>query len=463
MVFTSYTFLFTFLPSVLIAYYLTPRRFRNLTLALFSYLFYFWGIPKYAHLLIISTLVDYYSVKGMLRWPSRKKSFLLFSICCNLGLLGYFKYYNFFIGEINQVLASLKLASIPFVELVLPIGISFYTFQSLSYSIDSYFGRVKPANNIIDFFCYVSMFPQLVAGPVVRFSEVEDQLQNRKESWDKFILGVWFFMVGFCKKVLIANKVDPLTKAAFSLKTPEFYDAWTGLIAFSVQLYFDFSGYSDMAIGLGLMFGFILPINFDSPYKSESVSEFWRRWHISLMMWIKLYVFFPLIRAKRNYRRIYTALFASFVLSGLWHGANWTFILWGAFHGALVVTERYKKGKYAFYLRLPKPLRIFTVYFLFTFSGFLFCAPNIIGAWEYLQGLCSFWSPGELSLIGPLRSHSRLLFIPLGLFICFFCKNANQNAKDLRVWMIWPVFILFLVACLDIANRNYYPFVYYQF
>lgn len=270
---------------------MSPRRYRNFVLAGQSYFFYFWAIPQYAYLLIVSTLIDYYCVKGMISYPSRKRILLWLSVFCNLGLLAYFKYANFFIDQVNALLDLGGIAGISFWKLVLPVGISFYTFQSLSYTIDIYYKRIEPARSLVDFFCYVSMFPQLVAGPIVRYLDIHEQLKNRREDWRQFSMGIWMFMIGFSKKVLIADNVAPLTERAFSGDLLHFIDAWVGLLAFTVELYFDFSGYSDMAIGLGMLFGFRLPVNFSSPYQATSVAEFWRCWHITLMEWLKTYLF----------------------------------------------------------------------------------------------------------------------------------------------------------------------------
>ena len=298
MVFSSYLFLFYFLPVALALYYASPRRLQHLALTVLSYVFYGWANPLFVPLLLFSTVVDY--VCGLAVARARQegdgrtaKRAVATSIVTNLALLGFFKYFNFGIDSVNGLVAATGLDAWRLdvaLRVTLPLGISFYTFQSMSYAIDVYRGRAEPVRNFIDFACFVSMFPQLVAGPIIRFSEVADQLRSRTHTMTKFARGVAFFSVGLAKKGVLANPCGKVADLAFEANALNVIDAWYGVTAYAFQIYFDFSGYSDMAIGLGLMFGFVFPKNFDSPYRSQSITEFWRRWHISLSTWLRDYL-----------------------------------------------------------------------------------------------------------------------------------------------------------------------------
>ena len=340
MVFSSLTFLFLFLPAVLLVYFAVPRQGKNAVLFLFSLLFYAWGEPIYVCLMIFSTILDY--TCGRLvekyRGTSKQKIGLIISICVNLGLLFFFKYTDFFIVTINGVFG----ASIPQLNLPLPIGISFYTFQTMSYTIDVYRGDARMQKNIISFGAYVSLFPQLIAGPIVRYQDIADQLNERTHSFDKFGDGAKRFVTGLGKKVLLANNIGLLwsTISATDSASLTTVGAWLGIIAFAFQIYFDFSGYSDMAIGLGKMFGFEFLENFNYPYISKSVTEFWRRWHMSLGTWFRDYVYIPLGGNRKGLPLQIRNIAVVWLLTGFWHGANWNFVLWGIFYGILLVMEK---------------------------------------------------------------------------------------------------------------------------
>ena len=331
MVFSSIPFIFFFLPVFLILYYLVPYKVKNILLLIFSLIFYAWGEPIYILLMIFSSVVDYTNGRMIEKYAQnnqkRKNLFLIISIIVNLSLLGFFKYADFLIGSINSLLNI----NIPLLELGLPIGISFFTFQTMSYSIDVYRGDVKAEHNFLDFMAYVSMFPQLIAGPIVRYEEVSKELKNRSITAQGFADGMIRFLQGLFKKVLIANNIGYLFVIASSMPNNEMsvVMSWLGILAYTFQIYFDFSGYSDMAIGMGKMLGFTYPENFNHPYISKSITEFWRRWHISLSSFFKDYVYIPLggSRVKKiiNVRNILIV----WMLTGLWHGANWNFVLWG--------------------------------------------------------------------------------------------------------------------------------------
>lgn len=342
MVFASYAFLFCFLPATLGLYYLVRKGEREAVLTLASYLFYGWWRPDFVLLMLSSTVIDYWAGRTIYasRDSGQRRRFLILSICVNLGLLGYFKYWNFGIDSLNALLAQWDVGHISWPAIVLPVGISFYTFQSMSYSIDIYRGAARPVERFDHFACYVALFPQLVAGPIVRYNTLEKQLRSREHSWEKFSSGARLFQIGMAKKLIIADNLAPVADAAFAATDPGCAASWVGLLAYTFQIYYDFSGYSDMAIGLGRMFGFEFPVNFNSPYKSKSITEFWRRWHISLSTWLRDYLYIPLGGNKRGSIRTYVNLGLTMLLGGLWHGAAWTFVAWGAYQGGWLALER---------------------------------------------------------------------------------------------------------------------------
>ena len=346
MVFSSTIFLFGFLPAVIICYYarqlVAANKLRNALLLFGSYLFYLYGAAGFVLFLIGSTMADY--LLGLLieRDVRRKRLWLLLALLCNIGLLAYFKYANFFVGELNLVFANLGFTRIEWREVILPIGISFFTFKKLSYILDVYQGKVRAQKNIVDFALYVAIFPQLIAGPIMRYHAVRQQLKERRESWLLFYDGAIRFCWGLAKKVMVAEACGRIADFAFALD-PGRLDtktAWLGAIAYTLQIYFDFSAYSDMAIGLGMLFGFTFPENFKRPYSALSITDFWHRWHITLGRWFRDYLYIPLGGNQKGAGRTCLNLSVVFILCGLWHGANWTFLLWGIFHGALLIIER---------------------------------------------------------------------------------------------------------------------------
>ena len=433
MVFSSHVFVFYFLPLTLLLYYAAPWRGRHLVLTLLSYLFYGWANPLFVVLLLFSTVVDYLcglaivgsgplwlgrlatlrltqtgagergpdGARGLSdRWSRRlvslepdtartrtQRTAVIVSVCTNLALLGFFKYFNFGVASYDTLLTALGLDGLRLetaFRITLPLGISFYTFQSMSYTIDVYRGHAAPLRNFIDFACFVSMFPQLVAGPIIRFSEVADQLRDRTCTTTKFARGVAFLSVGLVKKILLANPCGQVADLAFDAGSLAALDAWYGLAAYAFQIYYDFSAYSDMAIGLGLMLGFVFPKNFDSPYRSASITEFWRRWHISLSSWLRDYLYVPLGGSRLGPRRTYVNLLLVMLLGGLWHGAAWTFVVWGGLHGTLLALER-ARGKTALYGRLPRPVRVGVTFMLVSIGWVFFRAADLGEAMRYLQ------------------------------------------------------------------------------
>lgn len=351
MVFSSLIFLFLFLPVVLAVYYLTPRRFRNLALFIADLVFYAWGEPMLVILMLVSIIINY--IAGILIGINREKkkvakAIIILDVIVNLGLLGFFKYAGFIGETLNFVLPFLN---IPVIQVALPIGISFYTFQTMSYTIDVYRNTVKVQKNIITFGTYVSLFPQLIAGPIVRYEDVAQQLVDRRESLAQFTDGVKIFLVGMSKKILLANVMGNLWDTVRAAGTGAgALGAWVGIIAYTFQIYFDFSGYSDMAIGLGKMFGFEFVKNFDYPYISKTITEFWRRWHISLGTWFREYVYIPLGGNRKGLGRQIINIGVVWFLTGLWHGASWNFILWGLYFGLILMIEK------IFLLKLLKKL-----------------------------------------------------------------------------------------------------------
>jgi len=341
LVFSSLVFIFAFLPLTILIYYISPKHLRNLVLLIASLIFYAWGEPLYILLMIFTTVFDYTCGLLIEKYKGKKrtsKGIFIVSIIVNLGMLGFFKYSGFIVENINKIFnLSLNSHNLP-----LPLGISFYTFQTMSYVIDVYLDKVPVQKNIISFGTYVTMFPQLVAGPIVRYSDVCNEIDNRNESIYLFGEGAELFIIGLAKKVLLANNIGALWKTikATPIDKLSTLSAWIGIIAFTFQIYFDFSGYSDMALGLGKMFGFHFPENFNYPYISKSVTEFWRRWHISLGAWFREYVYIPLGGNREGRLKQYRNIFIVWFLTGLWHGASWNFVLWGLYFGVLVTLEK---------------------------------------------------------------------------------------------------------------------------
>ena len=343
MVFSSNIFLFIFLPVFLTIYYLTPEQKRSWVILIGSYLFYAWWRVDFLLLFVAVTLWNYFIGRRISNCASglgKARLWVTLGIAVNLSALGYFKYANFGVATVNAAMTELGLDPWLLTVVILPIGISFYIFQAISYIIDVYRGDTPATENIIDFAAFIALFPQLIAGPVLRYKDIAGQFSQRSHSVDKFALGIQRFMLGFIKKVVIADSLAPLVNQGFALQDPTFFDAWLAVLAYSAQLYFDFSGYADMAIGLGLMMGFRFTENFAQPYISQSITEFWRRWHISLSSWLRDYLYIPLGGNRRGQFMTYRNLFLTMLLGGLWHGANWTFLIWGAWHGSVLAVEK---------------------------------------------------------------------------------------------------------------------------
>jgi alginate O-acetyltransferase complex protein AlgI len=472
-VFSSIFFLFWFLPIFLWVYYLAPRKLKNYVILAASIFFYSWGAPKFVFVILASTLVDFYIVKTMYRSELvKKRQFLLAcSLFLNLGLLLYFKYANFFVENVNAVIGKLGADPMPWIQVALPIGISFYTFQTLTYAIDVYRKDHSPLRKPTDYLLYIMSFPQMIAGPIVRFSEVADQIENRNESMDDRLIGLYRFTMGLAKKVLIANVMGEQADLIFNAEagTIGSFAAWVGIIAYTFQIYFDFSGYSDMAIGLGRMMGFRFPENFDSPYTSGSISEFWRRWHITLGSFMRDYLYIPLGGNRVDSKlRLYFNLWVVFLLSGLWHGASWNFVIWGAFHGFFLILDR------LFLLKVLKSIGkvpAMLVTFLIVMIGWVFFRiESFDGAISFLQLMFSFdWGYTKVFIPGAL-------FIgAIACFFAFFCaaeraesimrffyhRDTYSLKQHLSLAALSVVLFVFSASALTASGFN--PFIYFRF
>ena len=471
MVFSSLLFLFRYLPFVLVLYFICPKKLRNLLLFVVSLIFYAWGEPIYVVLMIFSTLVDYthgllvarYKAAGNTR---AAKLVVASSMIINLALLGFFKYYDFLAGTVNSLIGT----TLPLTGVALPIGISFYTFQTMSYTIDVYRGDAEPQKNIISFGAYVALFPQLIAGPIVAYKTVADQLNCRHEDTDKFAYGIKRFTAGLGKKVLLANSAGVIWDTIKVMDTSSLpvLTAWIGILAYTFQIYFDFSGYSDMAIGLGNMLGFRFLENFDYPYMSKSITEFWRRWHISLGSWFRDYVYIPLGGNRKGFAKQIRNICVVWLLTGLWHGANWTFVLWGAYFGVLLIIEK------MFLLKALKKApaivgHIYTMFFVII-SWVIFALDDMKSVTGYIGAM--FGAGGALydktSLY--LISTNIILLVILALASTDIpAKLGNSlvdrlGEKPLSAVVQNVVFAaVILISTAYLVDATYNPFLYFRF
>lgn len=473
MIFSSLLFLFRFLPAVLVLYYLAPRPLRNLVLLLCSLVFYAWGEPVYIILMIVSILVSYTGGILVDRFKTQGKrraarAALLGSSVVSLSLLGFFKYADFLIGTVD----SLTGAGINLLKIALPIGISFYTFQTMSYTIDVYRGEAKVQKNLISFGAYVTMFPQLIAGPIVQYKTIDRQLRTRKETAGQFAYGIHRFMIGLGKKVLLANNAGALWDTVSSMEHTQIpvVMSWIGLAAYTFQLYFDFSAYSDMAIGLGHMFGFRFLENFNYPYISKSITEFWRRWHISLSTWFRDYVYIPLGGNRVGVWKHIRNILVVWMLTGIWHGASWNFVLWGLYYGILLLIEKFVLGKYL--KKLPGVFQhIYCMFFvmlgwnLFVFddmSAGISFARALFGT--YGSGFCSretlYLLYNNAVLMVLLILGSTQLPARAGNWIC-----AKLRGKETILTIVKNVFYvgIFLLSVAWLVDASYNPFLYFRF
>lgn len=464
MVFSSIFFIFSFLPVTIVAYYLAPKRMRNGILLLASLFFYAWGEPVYLFLMLYSILFNYVMGIDIARKQRRGKRAgvsLFFGVVVNLLILGFFKYYGF-LAENMEALSGVIL---PKLELSLPIGLSFYTFQSLSYLVDVYRGRAQHQKNILSFGLYISMFPQLVAGPIVQYADIDAQLKERDTSLDKFGQGVRYFIWGLGKKVLLANNLGVVYEAIAALPSLSVLSAWVGALAYTFQIYYDFSGYSDMAIGLGKMFGFELKENFAHPYCSRSITEFWRRWHISLGSWFREYVYIPMGGNRVSVLRHIFNLLVVWALTGLWHGASWNFVVWGLYYGVLLILEKYLLRRVT--ERIPILGTIYTMLLVIVGWVFFF-SPTLLEAGAYLG---TMFGRGAVSITDEAGMYYLLTSLILFWFSWIFAvpaasKISEKHLEDSDGWT--PLFLLihvgiFLLAVAYLIHDTYNPFLYFRF
>lgn len=461
MVFSSNIFLFAFLPLFLACYYLTPWRAKSGLILAFSYLFYAWWRPDFLGLLVAVTLVSYgfALAMGASRNEAQRHHLLTAGVALNLLALAYFKYANFGIESLNVALIALGFQSVEFTHVLLPIGLSFYIFHAISYLVDIYRREAPPARNLIDFAAFIALFPHLVAGPVLRYHLLAEQFRSRTHSIDRFSRGCVIFMIGFCKKVLIADSVAPLADAAFNAPVPTFADAWLGSVAYTIQLFFDFSGYTDMAIGLALMIGFVFPENFNDPYVSRSITEFWKRWHMSLSNWLREYLYVSLGGNRKGVVRTYINLFLTMLLGGLWHGANWTFVLWGAWHGGILVLERYWAQKYGKPL-LPAWLSVVKTMLLVIIGWVLFRAADLAGAGRMFQGMLGLNGMAFSSSVEWQVTPDRLAVLILGIGLVYAMPWLKRQGGAYVRYLLLP---LFLWAVATLSSQSFTPFLYFQF
>lgn len=468
MTFNTILFLFTFLPIALILYYIVPKRFRNIPLVLLSLVFYAWGNPTYLILMAFSVVFNYITGLELDAYLQEErhtgaKVTMISAVVVNLLILGFFKYYGFLISTVNSI-TGLTLSA---PELPLPLGISFFTFSVLSYVFDVYRGRAEVQKNFLDFSLYVTFFAKVTSGPIVQYKDMAPQLRERQMVPAKFGAGISMFLVGLGKKVLIADNLGATFSAISGLSTMSAGTAWLGMILYSLQLYFDFSGYSDMAIGLAKCFGFDFSANFDYPYLSASISEFWRRWHISLGAWFRDYVYIPLGGNRCSKERQLINLAVVWLLTGLWHGSAWNFVIWGVYHGIFVILEKFVLKD--IWPKVPKFLRIFVTTLLVFFGWVLFFSPSLSGAIHYYGQM---FGAGHMGLFdGTFRYYFfgslRLLivaFIGCGPIVRRIHQRLCYYKGGKRTYVSVIGFVLLLILCVAyMMSATYSSFLYVQF
>lgn len=469
MLFSSITFLFLFLPVVLAVYYLVPWKVKNIALLIASLFFYAWGEPVYVVLMVLSILLNYFcarDIKENENEPVKAKFNVVFAVAVNLFILGFFKYYGFLLDTINAVFST----EIAYRELPLPMGISFYTFQAISYIVDIYRGKAQPQKNILYFALYISMFPQLIAGPIVRYEDIEAQLKHRRLSLQRLGQGAMYFIIGLAKKTVIANSVGAVFEQISEMPAGSLsvLTAWLGAFSYAFQIYFDFSGYSDMAVGLGKMFGFEFKKNFDYPYISKSVTEFWRRWHISLSTWFREYVYIPLGGNRCSVSRNIFNLMVVWVLTGMWHGAAWNFIAWGVYYGVILVMEKYVWG--ASLDMLPNPMRHIYTGIMVLVGWVLFFSPSLGYALRYLgamigggtgivdnQGAFLLFGHWLLYLLAVLGSSS------LGMRLVNAVPRMARSARAQAAVSVVIYMGIFVISVAFLVTDTFNPFLYFRF
>lgn len=467
MLFSSMTFVFVFLPIVLLLYLVTKKELHNPILLISSIIFYAWGEPRYLAIMLLTILINWLGAIAVDKFKTHKKLYLTLTIIANLGFLIYFKYFNFLIDNCNNIFH----AHIDPLNIVMPIGISFYTFQALSYVVDVYRGDCKVQKDIYKLALYICLFPQLIAGPIVKYHDVAEQIDSREVNFEKVDLGVKRFIIGLSKKMLIANTMGAIADKIF-IQSPDTFSpliAWIGSIAYSFQLYFDFSGYSDMAIGLGLIFGFKFMENFNYPYISKSITEFWRRWHISLSTWFKEYVYIPLGGNRHGKLNTLKNLGIVFLLTGIWHGAAWNFIFWGMWHGFFIILEKIiniKEFEKKYTQKWVHFLQHIYCIFAFVIGWVMFRAETMSYALTYLKNMFGFVKIHDIVYGFSYYIDTFEIIIFVAAILCsvpLFSKMLevkNKLAKCvINIWLI----ILFILSSATIAASTYNPFIYFRF
>lgn len=474
MVFSSIVFLLFFLPAFLLLYYLADRKYKNIVILVFSIFFYSWGAPKFIFVILGTTFIDFHLVRYMTKTESLfyRRLVLFISVSINLGLLIYFKYSNFFVDNLNAFLSVFGSKNIHWTKLALPIGISFYTFETITYVVDVYRRVHKPLKNFWDYQLYIILFPKLIAGPIVRYHDLADQISDRSqnEMIDNKLTGFYRFVIGLAKKVFIANHLGQQADSIFAMDytSMDSFTAWIGILCYTFQIYFDFSGYSDMAIGIAKMIGFKFPENFDNPYISKSITEFWRRWHISLGNWMRNYLYIPLGGNKVSTKaRLYFNLWFVFLASGLWHGASWSFVLWGAYHGFFLVLERSFLHK--FYLLIGKLPSTILTFLIVTVGWVFFRIEKISDAMVFLKRMFVFNFKSTLFLDAEFYTFF-FLAILFAFFAYFKRGQAIQNAVYLtnyttkrQVALTIISILLFVLSVCSITAFDFNPFIYFRF
>ena len=470
MLFSSITFLFIFLPLTLLLYYLVPFRMKNYVMLAASLIFYAWGEPVYIILMILSIILNYFCGQDIYEKRDNARAMkmsLIFGVVMNLLILGFFKYYGLLMDTINAILPI----DIPYRVLALPIGISFYTFQAMSYLIDVYRKEVKPQENVLYFALYISMFPQLIAGPIVRYIDIEEQLKERSINSTKFGEGAMYFIRGLAKKVVLANTFGSVYEQVAAMQMGSFstLTAWVGAIAYAFQIYFDFGGYSDMAIGLGKMFGFEFLPNFNYPYIAKSITDFWRRWHISLSTWFREYVYIPLGGNRCTPSRHILNLLIVWMLTGLWHGAQWNFMFWGLYYGVILILEKYLWGSKI--EKLPSAVQHIYAFVLVLFGWVFFFSPTLGYACQYLKVMFGIGAKGIFDKQGFFMIFTNWLLIviailasaPRGYKLLKKITGCWQS-EEVRTIVTCAVYIAMFLLCIAfLVTETYNPFLYFRF
>jgi alginate O-acetyltransferase complex protein AlgI len=484
MVFSSHLFIFYFLPLVLLLNYTLPFRYLTLMLVIVSYVFYGWANPRWLILMLTSSAIDYFCGLALVHFSGlptngpdlpllpqgeprnrRQKIALAASMVSNLSILGVFKYFDFAAGTVNALARALgwNQQALNLLHVALPIGISFYTFQSMSYAVDVYRGVARPLRNPIDFACFVALFPHQLAGPIIRYWSIAEQFRSRSLTYEKFARGAAFFCLGLSKKILLANPMGHVADATFAVGSLHWYDAWYGVIAYAFQIYFDFSAYSDMAVGMALMLGFLFTKNFDDPYRATSITDFWRRWHIALSTWLRDYLYLPLGGNRKGLGRTYANLMTVMLLGGLWHGASWNFVIWGGIHGSMLAAEK-ACGQTAI-VRIPAPVRVVLTFLVVCIGWVFFRAETLSRTWDYLRSLFGFGAVtfGGEALAGTIYTPYHLAMFLLCAIAVWAAPQAWNFTQRLTMSKAGVCLGLFAVSIMFLWTQTVNPFLYFQF